>query len=129
MGGATNHPVVTTAEGWFRAQEKRTLHEERRPRITHARDLMGPGLAPQAVEVRDWNAEETTFNGFFYSEPGALHSPDPTADWIGMVIATPTGHGLQHVWKHSDSGLPTHYVRTFHTHILETPIYSSWALA
>lgn len=129
MGGPTNHPIVTTAEGWFRSQEKRTLREERRPRVTHASDLLGPGIAPRAVQVQDWNSEETTFNGFFYSEPGALHSPDPAYDWIGQVIATPTGHGLQQVWQHSPTGPATQYVRTFHTHSLETPIYSAWTLA
>lgn len=127
-GTPTNWSVVDNAEDWFRQQEKRGMHEARRPRVTSASDLLGPGFAPFAVPLLDWNAPETNFNGFFFSEPGAANSPDNTKTWIGLVIVTPTGHGLQQVWSHDTSGsAPLHYVRTSHTHVLEMTSYSAWA--
>lgn len=129
MGGPTNHPIGDgDPSAWFRQQEKRTLREERRPRVTAASDILGPGFAPRAVQVNDWNAEEATFNGFFYSEAGAIHTPGAGV-WIGLVIATPTGHGLQQVWSHAVGGdtPPTRWTRSFHTHTGETTTYSAWS--
>lgn len=76
MGGQNSWRTNITFTDWMRDIEKRILNEERRPSIRSASDLMGPGAGPYAILTVDWNADETTFNGWFYSEPGAQNSPD-----------------------------------------------------
>lgn len=103
MGGATHWPVPQNLDGWMRQMEKRTLGSERRPLIRNAADILGPGIAPFAVLVGDWNDEVTLFNGIFYSEPTALNSPDGAAYWMGFSFANPDGFGFQRVWEFRES--------------------------
>lgn len=77
------------------------LHEERRPSIQAAADLLGPGIAPHSVEVADWNAPETVFNGFFHSLPGSVNSPDASKYWMGLSQATEDGYGLQRITEYN----------------------------
>ena len=79
MGGQNGWRTNITFKDWMRDIEKRILNEERRPIIRAASDLMGPGAGPYAIETLDWNADETTFNGWFYSRPGALELTRPDA--------------------------------------------------
>jgi hypothetical protein len=113
MGGATNWREVQTGEDWMRSQEKRMLHEERRPQIKHASDLMGPAMGPYAVRISDWNQAETEFNGLVWSEPGALNTPNGAEWWIGQVIAQQGGFGVQTAWNYRTPGTPALWVRTF----------------
>lgn len=80
---------------WMTQIEKRVMRVERRPAITNATQLLGPGAGPYAVLLNDWNDEAGTFNGVFYSEPGAANAPPPTYDeaddttwrwWIGETF-------------------------------------------
>lgn len=71
--------------------------QDRRTRIPNASQILGPGLGPRATLLTDWNAEETTFNGIFYSEAGSLNSPDSADGWIGTSFTTPDGRGVQEV--------------------------------
>lgn len=100
------HRIVTNGADWMRDMEKRTMTENRRPRITHARDLMGPGLAPRAVQITDWSGPETEFNGVFYTEPNALHTPDPTKYWMGHSWCQIEGFGIQQVWDYRGTTNP-----------------------
>lgn len=95
---AGNQRQVINGHDWMRNVEKRMAHEERRPRITSAQELLGPGFSPYAVETQDWNADELTFNGFWYSTPGALHSPDPTNSkyYMGYTEGNGDGWGIQY---------------------------------
>ena len=97
MGGANSWTQAETAADWMRQVEKRILHEERRPGIRSAADLMGPGVGPYSVWINDWNTSETSFNGFFHSDPGALNTPDSSRYWMGTSQATKEGFGLQRV--------------------------------
>lgn len=119
------------AEDWMRRQEKRVMHEQRRPRVSRASDLMGPGLAPNAVEVLDWNGPEVGFNGLYWSRPGALNSPDTAKTWMGMGVATDTGHAFQRVWEHvtgSDMGME--FTRQWHSHgDGSIPSFTPWVLS
>lgn len=127
MGGAGGHPAPQDLDGWMRQQERRTLAQERRGSIRHASDLMGPGLGPQAVEILDWSGDETMFNGFFYSRPGALHSPDADEWWIGQTIAQPEGFGVQTVWDYRGLSVP---IATFSRRFGAaggTRVFSTWA--
>lgn len=127
MGGATNQRPVLTGEDWFRQQEKRTLHEQRRPQVHKAADILGPGFAPYAVELTDWNDDMTTFTGFFYSAPGATNSPDGTKWWIGQTIAMVDGFGIQTVWDmRGSSSPPTQKTRRF-TSLTGERVFSTWA--
>ena len=93
MGGSHSWRQVLTGEDWMRDVEKRILHEERRPNIQTASDLLGPGIAPFSIWIDDWNAPETAFNGFFHSEPGAFNVPSNTRYWMGPVRPPATGTG------------------------------------
>lgn len=103
------------------------MHEARRPLVKKASDLMGPGLAPQAVEIPDWNGPETEFNGLYVSRPGALHTPDSAKWWIGLNIAQPGGYGIQKVWDYRSGGTPVSHVRSF-TLVGDTRLFSPWSV-
>lgn len=114
MSGMSGHRTLITTEDWMRDMEKRTLHDYRRPQIRTASDLMGPGLGPRAIELRDWNDEATTFNGFFYSTPGAQNTPDTTRYWMGYVVANEFGAGYMLVYEYAlDPTVATVPVRTY----------------
>lgn len=117
----------------MREVEKRVLHEERRPNIRTASDLMGPGLSPYSVLINDWNADETAFNGFFHTDPLALNTPDNTRYWMGTSQATPEGYGLQRVTEYqggrTDATWPRlTYLRKFFTPPGAQRQFSAWRL-
>jgi len=133
MGGANSWRAPQDAADWMREVEKRILHEERRPNIRTASDLMGPGLSPYSILINDWNAAETNFNGFFHTDPGALHTPDSTRYWMGTSQATPEGFGLQRVTEYqggrTDATWPRlTYIRKFFTPPGTQRQFSVWRL-
>ena len=100
MGGQNNWRTGITGEDWMRGMEKRVLHEERRPQIRTASDILGPGIAPYCIRIEDWNAPETLFNGFWYSEPGAFNAPKSDRYWIGYSLAIEGGWGIERVTEY-----------------------------
>lgn len=121
--------IVENADDWMRSQEKRLMHEERRPRVSRASDLLGPGIAPRAVQVLDWNSPNLLFNGFLYSVPGATNAPEPDVDFLGINIATAEGHGLQTLWSHDPptvNRVMRNYVREMHVHSNSIPAWGPW---
>lgn len=112
----------------MRSLEKRVLHEERRPQIRTAADLLGPGFGPYAVQISDWNAEETTFNGLWWSEAGALNSPDPAKQWMGNSEGNSDGTGTEHVVEVGPAAAtpPAEYTRGF-TSVAGGRSYAAWA--
>jgi len=133
MGGANSWRAPQDAQDWMREVEKRILHEERRPSIRTASDLMGPGISPYSVLINDWNAAETAFNGFFHTDPGALHTPDNTRYWMGTSHGTPEGYGLQRVTEYqggrTDATWPRlTYLRKFFTPPGAQRQFSAWRL-
>lgn len=127
MATPKDWPVAHTLDDWMRQQEKRTMREERRPRVTRPSDLLGPGIAPTAVEINDWSGPETAFNGFYYSKPGALHSPDSAKWWIGESVTQEGTYGFQRVTDYrSDTGALT-MLRTFKL-VGDTRLFSPWAV-
>lgn len=87
--------IGTTAEDYFRAQQKRVAIEQRRPVIRKASDLVGPGIGSEAVVVTDYNDPLATFNGYFSSAPGALYAPNSTDPFIGSTFMDATLGGVQ----------------------------------
>lgn len=133
MGGTNSWRAPQDAADWMREVEKRILHEERRPSIRSASDIMGPGLSPYSVLINDWNADETAFNGFFHSDPNALNSPDGTRYWMGTSQATTEGYGLQRVSEYREGNTgPTWprftYLRKFFTPPGSQRQFSAWRL-
>jgi hypothetical protein len=124
-GTPRNSPIELTMGDWMRGQEKRTMHEERRPKIGKASDLLGPGFAPTAVHLNDWNSEEARFNGYFYSYGDASNVPEPgVMIWFGHIISS-GHHGEQTLWSHGP--LPTRILRRyFHVHSNQMPVYGPW---
>ena len=130
MGGSNGWRTNISAQDWMRDMEKRVLNEERRPIIRNSTDLMGPGFAPYAVETRDWSADETAFNGMFYSRPGSLNSPDSSLYWIGTTEGTPDGNGFELVRQYdpaTGAASTTSQVRFFTT-LSGQRTYSNWTV-
>jgi hypothetical protein len=127
----SGHRIPQNADDWMRDLERRLTHLERRPAVSTAAEILGPAIGPQARQVLDWNSDEACFNGWLWSDETALNVPS-LGIWIGMVITTSAGHGIQQVWSHEHSGFPTpvHYIRTYHRHDPhEVAEFGTWALA
>lgn len=93
-----NWVVPTNAQEFFSQQNRRLGQEERRPSVRKASDLLGPGIAPYAVPLTDFNSDMAAFNGFFIAEPSAPDlngGPDNTKWWIGQTIADQFNGGWQ----------------------------------
>ena len=118
-----DHRPVITGDDMLRGFEKRLGHEERRPRIGKASDLLGPGFAPHAVQLLDWNSPTARFNGLWFSED-ALNAPTPVGVYVGMTIAAQQGHGTQIATTHTTPMVL--WMRTLHTHPAQAPSYSPW---
>lgn len=133
MGGQNSWRTNITFDDWMRDMEKRILSEERRPVVKSASDLMGPGFGPYAVETDDWNSDETTFNGMFYSNPGAQNSPDQTKHWIGVTEGTADGNGYELIRVYDPVTLAAtgdSYVRFFYTPpATGQRQYSAWTMS
>lgn len=123
---------VVNHQDWINDTNRRLGRQEGRRQIGHAADLLGPGIAPQAVLVGDWNDEVMAFNGLYYSETGALHSPNPASRWIGHNTVDPAGNGMQRVARFVDDPLdlaawvPDLWVRVFVTPDGSTRVFSTW---
>jgi hypothetical protein len=100
---SNNYPIITEADAYFRQNEKRLMHQERRPMVKTASDILGPGIAPYAVQIDHWDADEATFNGVFWTAPGDTGAPDLTHWWIGQTEASDDGFGMQQVLTFHDS--------------------------
>jgi len=113
-----NQRQIITTSDWMRSVEKQIVHESRRPRVTNASDLLGPGIASYSVEIQDWNAEELKFNGFWWSQPGALHTPEENKWYMGYTEATQDGFGVQYADEFreiaSDAWPPKRWMRRFY---------------
>lgn len=133
MGGQSSGRQTITTDDWMRRIEKRLMHEERRPQIRTASDLMGPGLGPKAVQLFDWNDDITLFNGFFWSEPGpAQHSPDNTKHWMGYNVVNLNGNGYQRVYEYrdaTDTSTVATWVRRFRTPPGLSRVFEAWVQA
>lgn len=123
-----NYPTVTDAEGYIRETEKRIANQERRPMVKRASDLLGPGIAPYAVQIDHWNADEATFNGTFWTAPGDTGAPDLTHWWVGQTEASSDGFGVQQVVTFHDSALfpPITRRRQFYDPGNGNITYSNW---
>ncbi len=125
-GQSQNWTIPTDALGVMQAQEKRLQTEERRPRITKASELLGPGYAPYAVPLDDPNNENAAFNGLWHLPVGAPNSPDDTKNWLGHTIATALDGGVQVFWTYETADAPhSEMMRSFQI-AGGTRFYTDW---
>lgn len=116
-------PVID-GDDWMRHMEKSVMHEERRPRIQQASDLLGPGMGPHAMALEDWNAPEAQFNGFWLAD-NARHGPNPNGLFLGVTIAGTT-HITQLAFAHDDEGASQPvFSRQIHSHVAR-PVFQKW---
>lgn len=129
MAGHNSWRQMVNYGDWMGQIEKRLLNVERQPVISHATDLLGPGAGPYAVQIKDWNADEATFVGVFYSNPteGQANSPDNNRYWMGETFGTEFGDGFQRLTEFSPLALvsPDRFQRRFTT-IGGVRLYSDW---
>lgn len=98
MGTAMNGwPTPATGVDAVADMSRQVDQLTRRARPPRASQILGPGIAPQAVRIPDWNGDETTFNGFYYSDVGALNTPDDARRWMGVSETTTALDGVQTV--------------------------------
>lgn len=131
-------PDATDFRGWMRETNRRLTAMEKRPPVTSALDLLGPGIDSTSALVADWNDDTTIYNGMYYSEVGAQNAPDGVHRWVGLTITEATGSGYQLLaiipattdssgtlaaWTH------TRKHRVFNTPTASTRVYSPWATA
>lgn len=119
----------TDMEGYFRNIAKRMDRFSRYGQEANADDLLGPGFADRSIRIEDWNAEEATFNGSYYSLAGAANSPDDTARWVGTVLAQDDLRGLQMIWESpdlDDDTPPRTYIRFFYDNGSGFYAFSAW---
>lgn len=114
----------------LRQVEKRLAALERPRPPASAASIMGPGLAPQAVQLGDWNDDKTLFNGVFFTVADqSTNSPDDSRSWIGTSLATNTGAGVQRVTEFGDAvSTPEEWVRTFFTPTGGTRVFEAWVM-
>lgn len=122
----TDVPIDTFGR-WQNHTERRLIAQERQPRIYHAYDLLGPGFGATATELLDWNQEEATFNGFFWSQIDALNSPDTSHEWLGIaVVEDDNQRGIQVAWMADAGDPPAVYLRRFENFDAPSPLFTPW---
>lgn len=111
---------------YFLHQKKQLEFADRRPVIRRASDLVGPGIASNAVRITDYNDLLATFNGYFSSAPGANNAPNPSEAFVGYVISDSELGGRQ-VFTGLESGVE--FSRTFNRspEDPETMGWSGWS--
>lgn len=95
MNNARNWRTEVDAIDYFGNQKKQLQVADRRPLIRRASDIVGPGIAGQAVRLSDYNDLLATFNGFFSSAPGAANAPTPGEAYVGTVVSDSELGGVQ----------------------------------
>jgi hypothetical protein len=93
MSNPTNWPIVTDGENYLRHNEKRLLHEQRRPIVGHG-NIVGPGISRHANQIDDFNDDVAATNGFYWAWNGTPNCPPGIAGedeesyvWLVNVIS------------------------------------------
>ena len=101
--------------------------ERREGSVSTIVSIMGPAQNKRAVLITDWSDEIASNNGYFWSRPGALHSPNPLLHWTGSVIGRSDNSGMQEVWNTDDLDNVLYYMRTYvDDGTGQGRIYSTW---
>jgi hypothetical protein len=126
MSFENNWRTELTAEDYFSHQQKRLQVSDRRPVLKSPADLVGPGIAAQAIRLSDFNDLLAMFNGYYCAPSGSANAPTPTGHYVGFVVADPELGGLQ-VFTNLATG--TEYRRVFTRLPTDTDLvtWGAWA--
>ncbi len=123
MSGAHNwRSEDGDAEIYFGHKQKQLDVADRRPVIRRASDLVGPGIAADAVLLTDFNDQLAQFNGYFVAPAGSANAPNSNEAFIGFVAMDEMVGGVQ-TFNGMDS--ETQYVRYMRRHPLDSS-YVTW---
>lgn len=92
------------AEDFFGNQKKQAQIEMRRPVVRKPSDLVGPGIAPTATRITDFNNILATYNGYFSALAGADNAPTATDRFLGFVVSDAELGGWQE-FRSLDTGI------------------------
>lgn len=76
-------------------------------------DIVGVAQNKRATLIDNWDSATAADNGYFWSRPGALHSPDPLLGFTGSVIGRSDNSGMQQVWNTDDLNDVRYFMRTY----------------
>jgi hypothetical protein len=115
--------IITNGDDWMRDMEKRVTREERRPAPPSFADQLGPGVTQRARAIMDWSDPGVLRNGWYYSEPLSLNTPDYDTPWIGETIVTFDGRGVQKLSSMTDD---RKFQRRFSFGSSAVPTFTAW---
>lgn len=95
MGGEQNWRVPTTAEDYFRNQQRRADIADRRPVVRKAADIVGPGIDATAIPITDFSDPLATYDGFFSAVAGTFGAPTNSEAYVGTVVSDAVLGGTQ----------------------------------
>lgn len=95
MSGEEDWRADTNADTYFGHQQKKTNVADRRPVIRKPADLVGPGIAAEAVRIADFNNLLATYNGYFSAEIGAFGAPNDDEPFVGITVMDASLGGFQ----------------------------------
>lgn len=90
-----NWRTEVNAQDFFGNQKKQASLDNRRPVIRKPSDLVGPGIAANAIRLDDFNDHLATYDGFFSADVGALNAPNSTDAFVGTVTSDADLGGVQ----------------------------------
>lgn len=129
MSGQMNGwPIAATPVDILADMSRQVDELTRRTRPGRPGVILGPGLSPKSLRIVDWNGSETTFNGFYYSDEGALNSPDDTKRWIGTVRLDEALSGVMDLVEFGADGLEVgqRWTRQFTANASGIRIFGPW---
>ena len=134
MVAQRNWRMGVDADDQLRFNEKRLMHEERRPFVREASSLLGPGFGQYAIRTFDWNQPDCLSNGFWYSVANqVLNSPDNALYWMGITEGHADGNGVQRVRQYQFTTFDVEpireYNRRFWTDSLGVLQFGTWQTA
>lgn len=126
MSNSANWRTETDASDYFLHQKKQVELGDRRPVIRRPSDLVGPGIAANAVRITDFSNVLATFNGFFGAAEGANDAPTAGQPYVGWVTSDAELGGVQYFTGLDDN---VSYRRSFRRNpaSASTIYWSAWA--
>lgn len=104
MSGQQNWRTEVDALDYFQHQRKQMAVENRRPVIRKPSDLVGPGIASNAITITDFNDSLAIFDGYFGAAAGAANAPTSGQAYVGFVTSDSERGGMQLFYGMTDGG-------------------------
>jgi microcystin-dependent protein len=114
--------ITTDSDDYFQGQKKQGQNNNRRPQITKAADLVGPGIGLYCTRITDFDNLLATFNGYFSADVAAANAPNDTSQFVGQVVSDEVIGGTQ-IFTDMVDGVE--YRRLFRR-APEAPDYLTW---